>query len=241
MLTHLYRGAEGYFTLVLCTYRFLVSWQCHNSVTHDSWLEPRHPPGTPFFERFIDSFRIFRKDKPARPMAILHTLLVFANTVIIVGGTLLVGNNAQQAVQHIPIARDMRVAGQSVFFCITIFLLYCIIDSIRQCKRDHPNTCVHPTLYLLLAAWPCLFVRGLYGILSSVVTMFNYFAPSNYGPNGLTNGFVISEYLLSTTMEWTSCALLMMTYVSSRNDQKKGNLKEWEDVRKEPDPIDGQR
>jgi len=237
MLTHLYRSAEGHFTLVLCTYRFLVSWLCHNSTTR---LEPRHLLGTPFSEWFRDSFRIFRKDKTVGPMAILNTLLTFSNTLIIVGALLVIGSNARQAERNMPIARDMRVLGQSVFLCITIYLLFCIIDSIHQYKQDHPDTRVHPTLYLLLATWPCLFVRGLYGILSPVVTMFNFLSPSNSGPDGLTDGYVISEYLLSTTMEWISCALLMMTYVSSRNDQKKGNLKERKDVRKEPEQIGGQ-
>jgi hypothetical protein len=34
-------------------------------------------------------------------------------------------------------------------------------------------------------------------------------------------------------MEWASCTLLMMTYITSRNDPKKGSLKEWDDVGKE--------
>jgi hypothetical protein len=229
LLTRSDRSAEGYFTLVLCTYRFLVSWQYHNTAIHDSWLEPRHPPGTPLLKRFLDSISVFTK--PIRPMAIIHNWLTAANAIIISGGSLLAGNhtNARDFDANITKAKAMRVAGQAIFLSINVFLLYCIYDAIRQFKRERGGR-VHPTLLLLLAIWPLLFVRGLYGILSSVIPAFNYFSPSNYGEHGLTASFVISEYFLSTTMEWTSCALLMLTYVTSRNDPRKGDLKEWNDV-----------
>jgi hypothetical protein len=214
-------GAEGYFTLVVCTYRFLISWQYHNNADHDSWIEPKHPPGTPMLKRFLDSIAIFTK--PPRPMAIMHHLLTGANAIIIAGGSLLAGSstNVKQFNANLHTAKAMRIAGQSIFLAINAFLLYCIADAIRQCKREHSR--VHPTLYLLLATWPFLFVRGLYGILASALTVFNYFAPSNYGPYGLTTSFVVSEYILSTTMEWSSCALIMLTYLTSRNDPKKGD------------------
>jgi hypothetical protein len=175
--------------------------------------------------------RIFHA--PVRPMAIIHNLLVVANSIIIVGGAMLAGRTQQQFEANLPTARDMRVTGQSIFLAINTYLLYCILSTIREFKSDHPERSVHPTLYLLLAAWPLLFVRGLYGILSSVVPQFNYFSFSNYGPNGLTDAFVVSEYVLSTTMEWTSCALLMSTYITSLHDPKKGNAKAWDDIGKQ--------
>jgi hypothetical protein len=113
----------------------------------------------------------------------------------------------------------MRVTGQSVFLSITTFLLYCILDAIRQYRLEKQGRKrVHPTLYLLLAAWPLLFVRGIYGILSAVLSAFGYFNPSNYGTNGLEESFVASEYVLSTVREWSSCSLLMVTYFTSRKD-----------------------
>jgi hypothetical protein len=185
------------------------------------------------FKRFLDSIAVFKK--PVRPMAIMHNLLIGANAIIISGGSMLAGghNNVKEFNANLPKAKAMRVAGQGIFLSINVYLLYCIIDTIREYKREHPGRRVHLSLYILLATWPLLFVRGLYGILSAVVTAFNYFSPSNYGPDGLTDSFVISEYILSTTMEWTSCALLMTTYYTSRNDPKKGNSKEWDDVGKE--------
>lgn len=75
--------AEGYFTLVLSTYRFLISWQNHNTAAHDSWLEPRYPPGTPMYQRFLQSFTLFGPNR--RPMAGMHNLLIGANAIIISG------------------------------------------------------------------------------------------------------------------------------------------------------------
>jgi hypothetical protein len=92
-------------------------------------------------------------------------------------------------------------------------------------------------LLLLLATWPLLFVRGLYGVMSGVLPAFNYFNPNNYGDTGLLNSFVISEYIMGTTMEWTSCALLMATYLTSRNDPKKADLEMSKDKAAESEGV----
>jgi len=217
-------GAEGYFTLVLCTYRFLISWQNENFASHESWLEPCFPPGTPWYKRLMRSFTILGPNR--RPMSIIHNLLIAANAIIISGGSLLAGghNSVSQFNGNLKTAKAMRAAGQSVFLAINIFLLYCIVDTIRQSRRDSPGRGTHPTLLILLAIWPLLFVRGLYGVMSGVLPAFNYFNPNNYGQTGLTTSFVVSEYIMGTTMEWTSCTLLMVTYITSRNDPKKADL-----------------
>ena len=119
----------------------------------------------------------------------------------------------------------MRAAGQSVFLVINIFLLYCVVDSIRTWRLENPDKATHPTLLLFLATCPLLFVRGLYGVMAGLVPAMNYFYWKNYGPTGLVDSFVISEYLMATTMEWSSCTLLMLTYLTSRNDSKKDD---WE-------------
>lgn len=62
-------GAEGYFTLVVCTYHFLIEWQNQNTASHNSWLEPGYPPGTPLFQRFISSFIIIGHRR--QPMSII--------------------------------------------------------------------------------------------------------------------------------------------------------------------------
>ena len=121
-------------------------------------------------------------------------------------------------------AKIMRTVGQSTFLAINVFLLYCILDTIRQSRLEKPNKRTHPTLLILLAIWPCLFIRGLYGIMSGVLPAFNYFNPDNYGQTGLKDSFLASEYVMGTTMEWVSCTMLMLTYLTSRNDTKNADL-----------------
>jgi hypothetical protein len=209
---------------VLCTYRYLISWQNHNSASHSSWLEPKRFPGTPWYRRMLDSFTIFGPDR--RPMSVVHYLLIVANAIIISGGSQITGGSETVAdfKTNLSRAKAMRVAGQAIFLSMTVFLGYCLFDTIKTCKRDRGGR-VHPTLRVLLAIWPLLVVRGVYGVLLPVVSALNYFSPSNYDEHGLTDRFVIIEYVLGTSMEWTACALLILTYATSRNDPKSADLK----------------
>ncbi|GLB34622.1 hypothetical protein LshimejAT787_0201870 [Lyophyllum shimeji] len=214
LIAYFILGAEGYFTLVLCTYRCLISWHYHNFESNDSWLEPRLPPGTPFLQRLHNGFAVFGSKR--RPMTLMHYFLIGANAIIIAGGV----NNSRDT------GRIMRTVGQSIFLTVNTILLACIFQAMQQYRRERPGRKMHPTLYVLLAAWPLLCVRGLYGLLAGIYPPFSYFNPDNYDANGLTDAFVISEYILSTTMEWASCVLLMLTYVTSRNDPPLPPLKE---------------
>jgi peptidoglycan biosynthesis protein MviN/MurJ (putative lipid II flippase) len=134
------------------------------------------------------------------------------------------GNGVQDFTANLKTAKALRTTGQAVFLTINIFLLYCIVDTIRQSRRENPGKGTHPTLLLLLATWPLLLIRGLYGVMSGVLPTFNYFNPDNYGESGLENSFIISEYFLGTTMEWSSCTLLILTYLTSRKDPKKVDM-----------------
>ena len=127
---------------------------------------------------------------------------------------------------NLNVAKSLRAAGQFVFLAINAFLLYCVVDSMRSDRRQSiVLKSVHPTLYILLATWPLLLVRGIYGFLSAIVPTFNYFDPANYTADGLKDSFVISEYVMSTTMEWTSCVLLLMTYFASKHDPQEWRRK----------------
>ena len=75
--------AEGYFTLVVCTYHFLIEWQNRNTASHNSWLKPDYPPGTPFFQRFVSSFIIIGPRR--QPMSVIHNLLICANAILVAG------------------------------------------------------------------------------------------------------------------------------------------------------------
>ena len=242
--------AEGYFSLVICTYRFLISWQNDNLASHNSWLEPHFPPNTPMFRRFLLSFALFGPNR--QPMAVIHNLLIGANTIIIagehrihpiifvfkyiyhfffffniyIGGSLLARgfNSEKDFNSNLLTPKIMRTVGQSVFLSINAFLLYCILDTIHQSRLENPNKRTHPTLLILLAIWPCLFTRGMYGVLTGCLPAFSYFNLDNYNATGLKISFLASEYGMGTTMEWVSCTLLMLTYITSRNDPKKADL-----------------
>jgi len=216
-------GNEGYFTLVFCTYGFLISWQNHNFASHDSWLSPRFLPGTPWYKRLICSFTIIGPSR--RPMAVMYNLLIAANALIASGGSLLAEehNSASQFNWNLTTAKATRMTGQLVLLGINIFLLYCIVDTIRQSRRENPGRGTHPTLLIFLVICPLLLIRGLYGVMSCAIPVFNSFDLNNYGETGIITSFVINEYIMGTTMEWTSCALLMATYITSRNDPQKAD------------------
>lgn len=72
--------AEGYFTLVLCTYYCVTAWQYRNLPGHNSWLEPRRPPGIPWYKKLLESFSPV-VDGRLHPMSIIHLLLLNANAV----------------------------------------------------------------------------------------------------------------------------------------------------------------
>jgi hypothetical protein len=235
-------GAEGYFTLVLCAYRFLISWHYHNFESHNSWLEPRFPPGTPWTKRFAESLSLYHKDKGfgGSPMTYMHYFLIAANAIIISGGSRTAGASArlqsgefdEAAFNKIlNEAKIYRTTGQAIFLTINGLLLLCIIKTMRQYRAEQgPAKRMHPTLWILLITSPLLFIRGIYGVLAGIVPTFNYFAPQNYTAHGLSDGFVISEYILGTTMEWVPCVLLVATKWTSKGDPPKGELKEWEGI-----------
>ncbi|KAK4703829.1 hypothetical protein P7C70_g2395, partial [Phenoliferia sp. Uapishka_3] len=79
LIAYLVLSAEGYFSLVLCTYRFLIVWQ--NDRLGNSIIEPRVPSGTPWLEKM----KLLRRS----PIAGVHWVLVAANSIIISGGSLL--------------------------------------------------------------------------------------------------------------------------------------------------------
>ncbi|KAJ7722898.1 hypothetical protein DFH07DRAFT_284352 [Mycena maculata] len=233
-LAFLILGAEGYFSLVLCTFRFVVSWHQHNLPSGKSWLEPRRGTHSDLDRRarirrvlaflFLGPFALFfYKDNT---MAAFHIVLILANSTIIVGGSYLahadLGNLELPDTQmRIRIARYTRTAGQSVFLACTVFLLGILLATARNDRRAHKGK-LHPTLVVLLIAWIPLVIRGVFGVLQSADFSLSYYDPNNYGPSGFTPHFTVIEYLLGVIMEWLACMLLNMTYFTSMNDPAKG-------------------
>lgn len=92
-IAYLVLAAEGYFTLVLVGFRFLVSWQERNRFNQVAWLEPRlskeerkkHAREFYFFLPILYLF--WPKRLKQNPMACVHVILIAANVLIVIGGS----------------------------------------------------------------------------------------------------------------------------------------------------------
>jgi hypothetical protein len=187
-LAYVILGAEGYFTLVsqypwilgkdnwpiqvLCGFRFLISWHQHNLPSHKSWLEPHEADKSskaraqkvlallalgPFAAFFYKDTMLF-----------VHILLALANTSVVFGGGQLAGADYTHpdSPDTITRLRNGKIAGtigQSVFLVITCGLFLVIAGTIVGEKKAGRR--VHPTLWLLFAAWFPLVTRGIFGVL----------------------------------------------------------------------------
>ena len=134
------------------------------------------------------------------------------------------GGTVQQPNRNLPAAMGQRTAGLALLLIVNICLLYCLVEIIRQPRHENHRKRTHPTLLLLLATGSLLLVRGVYGVMSGCLPAFNYFDPSNYGESGMTSSFVISEYIMGTATEWSSCTLLMLTYFTWDIDPEMDDL-----------------
>ncbi|KAJ7174873.1 hypothetical protein C8R46DRAFT_1081947 [Mycena filopes] len=231
-------GAEGYFTLVLCTFRFLISWHEHNLPSGVSWLEPRRPTG-PADQRaelqrrltFLALGPFGVLIYPGSVMLGFDTILLIANVVIVLGGSYLSrgvnghGTASPQEMQNaMQVSRIMRTAGQAVFVACNVALLGFIVATVRNDRRSGTRKGalgVHPTLILLLVVWIPLIIRGVFGVLQSADFELSYYNPANYSPSGFSAHFTLVEYLLGVTTEWSAAVLLSCTYYTSRNDPPK--------------------
>ncbi|KAJ6554299.1 hypothetical protein B0H19DRAFT_1153102 [Mycena capillaripes] len=232
-LAYLILGAEGYFSLVLCTFRFVISWHQHNLASGESWLEPRDTANTNKVRKFLVflflgplAFIVYHDN----PMVFFHSALILANVAIVVGGSYLAGAdytqpNLPDTKRRLQISKITRTAGQSVFLTGNALLFIIILVTMRNNRRDgdarKKRGSVHPTLWLLFIAWFPLIVRGIFGILQASVFSLSYYDPDNYGATGFTPRFTIIEYLLGVLTEWLACVLLNLTYLTSRHDPKK--------------------
>ncbi|KAJ7257807.1 hypothetical protein C8J57DRAFT_1185760 [Mycena rebaudengoi] len=236
-LAFLILGAEGYFSLVICAFRFVISWHQHNLPSGESWLEPRDPPNTNKLRKILIfiflgplAFFIYYKN----PMVAFHSALILANTAIVVGGSYLAGAdysdpNSPDTKNRLEVSKITRTTGQSVFLAMNTFLLFIIVVTVRNNRRDGDSRgkkgSVHPTLILLLLAWFPLIIRGVFGVLQSAVFDLSYYNPDNYRASGFTPRFTIIEYFLGVLTEWLACVLLNLTYLTSRNDPSKKDVK----------------
>jgi len=194
LVAYLILGAEGYFTLVLCTYRVLIVWHQRNLASGESFLEPKLPKDWSFVKRVRESFSLRHLRKSY--MSIMHWFLIAANAMIITGGTML-SNSMNTNGDNLPTQQDLntskalRLAGQSIFLSINLLLAFSIARTFRLAIQELGY--VHNTLKLLAVAWPFLVVRGVFGILQATLTEFSYYNFNNYDDKGLKRSFVVDE------------------------------------------------
>ncbi|KAJ7433735.1 hypothetical protein FB451DRAFT_1572369 [Mycena latifolia] len=249
-LAFLILGAEGYFSLVLCAFRFVISWHQHNLASGESWLEPRDAPNTNKLRKFFIFLFLgplaflFYHDNP---MVAFHCVLILANVAIVVGGSYLAGAdytdpNSADTRNRLLISKIARTTGQGVFLTCNALLLVIILVTIRNNRRDgdarKKKGTVHPTLVLLLIAWFPLIVRGIFGILQSAVWSLSYYNPDNYRASGFTPRFTAIEYVLGVLTEWLACVLLNLTYLTSKNDPKKTPIGQPAGKSEAPDDVE---
>lgn len=140
-------GAEGYFTLVVCLSRYLIAWQRQHWRGY-SWMEPvdpyapKHGKAKMRFKQLFEWKKSKDEPKSAHALLVVDWLLIAANVIIIVGGSLSAAAYRDsdltytQREDKLKTSRGMRAAGQAVFLAINILLLVCIIVSMHQ-HRQH--------------------------------------------------------------------------------------------------------
>jgi hypothetical protein len=171
-------------------------------------------------------------------MTAIHWILIASNTIIVIGGTRT--NTSDSSFSNyqsrLHISGIYRAVGQTCFLVINIGLGWFLWISKNQDNVDGtistrlvkvfrvpsdyglqdghvPRRGIHPTLWILIAAWPLLLVRGIFGLLQSQVRLINYADVGAYqgdgkGGIGFKKEFLVLEGVCAILMEWGACSLL---------------------------------
>ncbi|CAH2351003.1 hypothetical protein CLIB1423_02S10066 [[Candida] railenensis] len=209
LIAYLVLTAEGYFTLVLTSFHFLANAQV--TVHGTSWLRPTKKE---IHAAHAGESKMQIKCAEMNTFAfVFHWLLIPANALVISGGTMLTGVDADKWSQEgkkIATSKALRCSGQATFLAETIVL---VAFAIYVYKSERVR---NYTMKALFFAFPFLLVRGIFGILSIFLDRMNYFKISNYDENGLSAYFIACEYTMATTMEFISACTLISVYYHDR-------------------------
>lgn len=207
LIAYLVLGAEGYFVLILCAFKFVA--QAQKAETGNSWVEDEgfDIPGLRFFTKSWS--RMF------------HMLLIPANSLVIAGGTMLTGvTDLEKEHDKVQTSKGIRTAGQVTFLFMTfIVVVFSLKAYTNERVRNHFNITV-------LLCCPFLIVRGIFGVLSIYIEDMNYFQFSNYSADGVNHKLVVYEYVLSTTMEFVASCFLMSNFFLEKR-YKKDDIESW--------------
>lgn len=228
LIAYLVFSAEGYFVLVLSSFRFLTTAQIRRHGT--SWIRPTKEE---------IALRVSRETTWWGKMRARHTLsycfhlvLIPANALVISGGSMLAGIDANELAQHeskITASKALRTSGQSMFLAETVVAMYLVVYCMwKEDVRDH-------TTVILCIAAPFLLVRGVAGVLAIYIKQMNYYDMRNYTTHGLSLSFVIYEYTLTATMEFVTGMCLILNYYFEQR-RKQNEAKAGLDVEKAKAP-----
>lgn len=199
LIAYLVLGAEGYFALILAAFNFVCRAQ--KEMYGTSWLkEKRLPLRIPIFRTWAATF---------------HWLLIPANVLLIVGGSLMASLNADDWASEqnkVMYYQRLRTAGQAVFLFMTIISLACALHA-------YFNEHIH--LYkvkAVMVASVFLIIRGIFGVLSIWVNSLDYFAASNYTTGGMSSKLLACEYCLSTTPEFIAAVVMLSSIFAERRE-----------------------
>ncbi|KAL7424808.1 hypothetical protein Q5752_000492 [Cryptotrichosporon argae] len=136
LITYMVLSVEGYFSLVLCAYRFLVHHQQLAYPTGGSWLEGRGQANASVRARFRRAMTATddagRKDPWV--MTWVHWVLIAANAIIVSGGSIGIGAKATDSDYDSKrsTGRAMRTAGQAIFLALNLLLGAFLLLTRRQ-------------------------------------------------------------------------------------------------------------
>lgn len=214
LIVYLVFSAEGYFVLVLTTFRFLTIAQKRRHGT--SWIRPTDEE---MAKRRAGVTSLWGRYKTCSLSKNFHSVLIPANAFLVAGGSMLAGidvNQIDKEHNKISASKGLRTAGQAIFLAETFvtvwLLLYCMI---KEDVRDH-------TTYLIALASPFLIVRGVAGVLAIYIKQMNYYDMRNYTSEGLSPKFVVYEYTLTATMEFVAATILISNYYIESYRIKRG-------------------
>lgn len=107
-------------------------------------------------------------------MAPIHSLLMPANIIIIVGGVLISNSyDVKDAQANTTVtdqdktAKILRSVGSAIFLAVAILFNLCTWKTVASSKNSSAKT--HPTLVILVVVGLFLIVRGVFGLLQSAL------------------------------------------------------------------------
>ncbi|GMK59519.1 hypothetical protein CspeluHIS016_0801250 [Cutaneotrichosporon spelunceum] len=225
-IAYLILGAEGYFSLTIASYYFLRHYEL--SMFGKSRLGSLNPTmGT--WQRSLAIWTLrplwapwkFVRDNC---IMIVDSWLIPANAIIIAGGSLMAqaispdANNLSQdkAAELANTAKGLRTAGQAIFLIITCVWLLFVLNATRKTVAARLPRISKLACAVFIVIGLFLLIRGIFGVLQSVVWRLSYYNDSNYDANGLSTEFVVLETVLAVMPEFVAAALLNASWWATR-------------------------